>query len=363
MRKAPRITLTGEDRQELERWARGRSTPLRLMERARIVLAAAEGVTNKEISKRLGMPPNKVGRWRRRFAEAGLEGIRNDRPRGARKPNAALTRRIIETTTQSRPPGRTHWSSRTLAQHLGTSASTVQRVWRAAGLKPHRTRTFKVSNDRRFAEKLVDVVGLYLNPPEHAVVFSVDEKSQIQALDRTQPSLPMYKGRGATLTHDYERNGTTTLFAALNVASGEVLGQCLPRHRHQEYLRFLRQIEGATPASLDVHLIVDNYATHKHPSVLRWLRRHPRFHIHFTPTSSSWLNLVERWFRDLTENRIRRGSFGSVRQLVAAIEEYVAVHNQSPKPFVWVAQADKILAKVERARRALENVKQGDAPH
>jgi transposase len=363
MKSAPTIALTAEERQVLETWARGRSTPVRLMERARIVLAAAQGTLNKDLSRLLGMPPNKIGRWRRRFAAARLEGIRKDRPRGARKPDAELTRRILESTTRTTPPGRTHWGSRGLAQHLGTSPSTVQRVWRAAGLKPHLTRTFKLSNDPRFAEKLLDVVGLYLHPPEHALVLCVDEKSQIQALDRTQPSLPMYQGRGRTLTHDYKRNGTTTLFAALNVANGQVIGNCLPRHRHQEYLRFLKQIDRATPPDQELHLIVDNYATHKHPRVLRWLARHRRFHIHFTPTSSSWLNLVERWFRELTENRIRRDSFRSVDQLVAAIEEYLTLHNQSPKPFVWVAQAEAILAKVERARRALENVKQTDALH
>jgi transposase len=363
MKSAPTISLTAEEQQVLESWARGRSTPVRLMERARIVLASAQGLLNKDISRQLGMPPNKVGRWRRRFAVKRLEGIRKDRPRGARKPDAVLTQRIIETTTQTKPPGRTHWGSRGLAKQLNTSPSTVLRVWRAAGLKPHLTRTFKLSNDPHFTEKLLDVVGLYLNPPEHALVLCVDEKSQIQALDRTQPSLPMYKGRGGTLTHDYKRNGTTTLFAALNVASGEVIGHCLPRHRHQEYLKFLRQIDDVTPADKELHLIVDNYATHKHPRVLRWLSRHPRFHIHFTPTSSSWLNLVERWFRDITVNRIRRDSFCSVEKLVSAIQEYLALHNQSPKPFVWVAQAEVILAKVERARRALEKVKQRDALH
>jgi len=363
MKKAPAIVLTADERDTLETWARGRSTPLRLVERARIVLCAERGMLNKDIAVELRMPPNKVGRWRRRFAGKRIEGIRKDRPRGARKPDAELTRRIIETTTQTVPRGRTHWGSRGLARQLGTSPSTVLRVWRAAGLKPHLTRTFKLSNDPRFAEKLVDVVGLYLNPPDHALVLSVDEKSQIQALDRTQPSLPMYKGRGGTLTHDYKRNGTTTLFAALNMADGTVMGTCLSRHRHQEWLKFLRQIDEGTPANLALHLIVDNYQTHKHPRVLRWLKRHPRFHIHFIPTSSSWLNLVERWFRDLTENRIRRDSFTSVEKLVSAITDYVEQHNREPQPFVWTAKADEILAKVERARRALENVKQEDALH
>lgn len=363
MKKAPVIVLTAEERATLETWARGRSTPVRNMERARIVLCAATDMLNKDIAVRLNMPPNKVGRWRRRFATGRLKGIERDLPRGSRKPNGDLTRRIIEITTQAKPPNQTHWGSRGLAKHLNTSASTVLRVWRAAGLKPHLTRTFKLSNDPQFAEKLIDVVGLYLNPPEHALVLSVDEKSQIQALDRTQPSLPMYKGRGGTLTHDYKRNGTTTLFAALNVMDGTVLSTCLPRHRHQEWLKFLKQIDAATPGDQELHLIVDNYGTHKHPRVLSWLRRHARFHIHFTPTSSSWLNLVERWFRELTEKRIRRGSFGSVKMLIRAIDEYVAGHNQAPKPFVWTAKAEAILAKVERARRALENVKQPDALH
>jgi transposase len=363
MKRAPTIVLTAEERKTLETWARGRSTPVRLMERARIVLSAAQGLLNKDIARELRLPPNKVGRWRRRFATGRLLGIEKDLPRGARKPDAALTRRIIETTTQTTPPGQTHWGSRGLAKHLCTSPSTVQRVWRAVGLKPHLIRTFKLSNDPRFVEKMVDVVGLYLHPPNHALVLSVDEKSQIQALDRTQPGLPMYQGRGGTLTHDYTRHGTTTLFAALNILEGTVIGQCLPRHRHQEWLRFLHQIDQSTPIDLELHLIVDNYQTHKHPRVLKWLARRPRFHIHFIPTSSSWLNLVERWFRDITQKRIRRGSFHSVPVLIQAILEYVDLNNQSPKPFVWTAKAEDILAKVQRARCALVNIKQSDALH
>lgn len=363
MSKAPEIVLTTDERETLERFARGRSTPVRLTERAQIVLAAADGLLNKDIAVKLDIPPNKVGRWRRRFAASRIKGIEKDLPRGAREPDAALTQRIIETTTQTKPPGQTHWGSRGLAKHLGTSASTVLRVWRAAGLKPHLTRTFKLSNDPRFAEKLVDVVGLYLNPPERALVLSVDEKSQIQALDRTQKSLPMYKGRCGTLTHDYERNGTTTLFAAMNVLDGTVIGCCQPHHRHLEWLNFLKTIDALTPADLELHLIIDNYSTHKHPTVMRWLKRHPRFHLHFIPTSSSWLNLVERWFRELTVKCIRRDSFLSVEALIHAIEEYLAQHNQSPKPFVWTAKAEDIIAKVERARSALENVKQSDALH
>ena len=363
MSKAPEIVLTVDERETLECFARGRSTPVRLAERARIVLAAAEGLLNKDIAVKLSMPPNKVGRWRRRFAAERFKGIEKDRPRGARKPDAVLTRRIIETTTQTKPPAQTHWGSRGLAKHLGTSPSTVLRVWRATGLKPHLTRTFKLSNDPAFAEKLVDVVGLYLNPPAHALVLCADEKSQIQALDRTQKSLPMYKGRGGTLTHDYKRNGTTSLFAAIDMLEGKIIGTCMQRHRHQEWIKFLELVDRQTPPDLDLELIVDNYRTHKHEKVKRWLKKHPRFHVHFIPTSSSWLNLIERWFRELTNKRIRRGVFRSVPELIEAIFEYMNQHNLDPKPFVWTARAEDIIAKVERARRALQNVKQCDALH
>lgn len=363
MKSAPRITLTEAEQGTLAIWARGRSTPVRLAERARIVLCAAEGKKNKDIAQELRMPPNKVGRWRRRFAAARLDGIRKDRPRGARKPDAALLRRIIETTTQTQPPAQTHWGSRGLAKHLGTSPSMVLRVWRAAGLKPHLARTFKLSNDPQFVEKLVDVVGLYLNPPEHALVLCADEKSQIQALDRTQKSLPLYPGRCGTLTHDYKRNGTTSLFAAIDMLEGKVIGTCMQRHRHQEWIKFLELVDQETPAALDLHLIVDNYRTHKHAKVQRWLKRHPRIHVHFIPTSSSWLNLIERWFREITEKCIRRGVFRSVPQLVETILSYLAHHNQDPQPFTWTAKVEDILAKVERAHRALENVKQSDALH
>jgi transposase len=250
----------------------------------------------------------------------------------------------------------THWSTRTMAEAVGVSHSTVHRVWKANHLKPHLVRKFKVSNDPRFAEKLVDVVGLYLDPPDHALVLSVDEKSQIQALDRTQPSLPMYPGRAGTMTHDYKRNGTTTLFAALNIAEGIVISECMKRHRHQEWIRFLDTIDKSTDPDLDLHLIVDNYATHKHPNVKRWVARHPRFHLHFIPTSSSWLNLVERWFRDLTEKRLRRGAFRSVAALVQAIEAYVEHHNENAKGFIWTAKAEQILDKVRRARAVLDKI-------
>jgi transposase len=356
MRRACQITLSDADRTILERWSRGRSTQARLVTRACVVLAAAEGKQNKDIAVELKIARGTVARWRDRFAESGIAGLEKDAPRGGRPPKARddLVRRIIEMTTQQKPTNATHWSTRTLAEALGTNRSLVNRVWRANGLKPHLCRTFKVSNDPHFAAKLIDVVGLYLDPPEHSLVLCVDEKSQIQALDRTQKSLPIYPGRCATMTHDYKRNGTTTLFAALDVAKGHLIGQCMPRHRHQEFIKFLKQIDAETPPELDLHLIVDNYATHKHPNVQKWLKRHRRFHMHFIPTSSSWLNLVERWFREITDKRIRRGVFKSVEQLIAAIQTYIKNHNSDPKPFVWTAKARDILGKVGRARAVLD---------
>jgi transposase len=358
LRIAPPITLNEADRQVLQRWARGRSTPARLVLRAAIVLAAAEGKENITIAEELKANRLLVGKWRNRFAERGLPGIEKDAPRGGRKPAArdAIAARIIEWTTQRKPANATHWSTRTLAKELGTNRAMVNRVWRANGLKPHLSGTFKVSNDRRFQEKLVDVVGLYLNPPQRALVLSVDEKSQIQALDRTQPGLPLKKGRCGTMTHDYQRNGTTTLFAALSMLDGKVISACMDRHRHQEWIKFLKLIDTRTPAELDLHLIVDNYATHKHPKVQSWMKRHRRFHMHFTPTSSSWLNLVERWFREITDKRIRRGVFRSVRELIDAIEAYIQEHNRDPKPFIWMAKAEEILAKVKRARAVLDKM-------
>jgi transposase len=358
MRVAPGINLTEDQRTTLRQWARGRSTPMRLVHRAQIVLRAAEGKQNIEIAEELGIDRTIVNRWRRRFAEKGLAGIEKDAPRGGRPATKRqkVAAKIIRVTTQEKPENATHWSTNSLAKHLGVSQSMVSRVWRANGLKPHLNRTFKVSNDRQFIEKLVDVVGLYLNPPERAMVFGVDEKSQIQALDRTQPMLPLKKGRCGTMTHDYVRNGTTTLFAALNVAEGRLIGKCMPRHRHQEFIKFLKLIDSQTPADLDLHLIVDNYATHKHPKVKSWLKRHPRFHLHFTPTSSSWLNLVERWFREITDKRIRRGVFRSVKELIAAINDYIEKYNTDPKAFVWTAKAETILEKVRRARAVLDKM-------
>jgi len=358
MRVAPKIMMTDEQRQILDGWARGHRTPVRLMQRARIVLLAAEGRENWQIAADLQLDPAKVGRWRKRFALDGLSGIEKDLPRGGRPPTrrTALTRKIVEMTTQSRPSNATHWSTRTLAKATGASQSMISRVWRANNLKPHLSRTFKLSNDPRFVEKMIDVVGLYLDPPEHALVLCVDEKSQIQALDRTQPGLPIKKGRCGTMTHDYVRNGTTTLFAALEMAEGTLIGTCMQRHRHQEWIKFLQLIDEQTPADLDLHLIADNYRTHKHPKVQRWLAKHPRFHIHFIPTSSSWLNLVERWFREITDKRIRRESFSSVERSIATIMDYIAQHNDNPQPLVWIAKAEDILAKVRRARAVLDKI-------
>ena len=356
MRVACEITLTDDERQTLTRWSRGRSTPARLVLRAQIVLLSAEGRLNKDIAVELATARKTVARWRNRFVQKRLAGLEKDAPRPGRtaKVRDAVARKIVAATTQERPAVATHWSTRSLAKHLGVSPSMVQRVWKANRLQPHRVKTFKLSNDKHFAEKLVDVVGLYLSPPEHAIVLCVDEKTQIQALDRTQKSLPIYPGRCGTLTHDYKRNGTTTLFAALNVLEGLVIGTCMPRHRHQEWIKFLAQIDNSTPPDVDLHLIADNYATHKHPKVQRWLKRHPRFHMHFIPTSSSWLNLVERWFRDLTQQRIRRGVFQSVEQLKAAIVDYIEHHNNTTDGYNWTATAANILEKVRRAREVLD---------
>jgi len=358
MRVAPQITLDDKELKILRRWSRGRSTPARLVLRAKIVLLATKGKQNKDIASELGVDRSIVGRWRWRFAQRKLAGIEKDAPRGGRKPTKRnkLARLIIKKTTEETPSNATHWSTRSLAKKLGASQSMVHRVWKANGLKPHLARTFKVSNDPHFVEKLIDVVGLYLDPPEHALVLCVDEKSQIQALDRTQPGLPLKKGRCGTMTHDYKRNGTTTLFAALDVAEGRLIGQCMNRHRHQEWIKFLKLIDAETPKELDLHLIVDNYATHKHPKVKSWLKRHRRFHMHFTPTASSWLNLVERWFREITNKRIRRGTFNNVKQLQQAITDYIDQHNEEPKAFQWTAKADAILEKVRRARAVLDKM-------
>jgi transposase len=340
----------------LESLARSSSAPHREVLRARALLLAGDGVANDRIAAELGVSATSVRSWRRRFTDDGLKRFGRVRPGRGAKPSIApeVVEAIVEATLHTTPPGQTHWSCRTMAAEFGVSAATVQRIWHARGLKPHLVETFKLSNDPAFEEKLADVVGLYLDPPERAVVLCMDEKSQVQALDRTQPSLPMKKGRAGTMTHDYHRHGTTTLFAALDVLTGLVIGQCLPRHRHEEFLKFLRTIDREVPKSLAVHLILDNYATHKHPDVKAWLASHPRFHLHFTPTSSSWLNLVERWFRELTDKALRRGSFNSVPDLIAAIEEYTAARNDNPKPFLWTATTESILAKVRRGRVTLQ---------
>jgi transposase len=358
MRIAKTIILTDEERITLMQWSRGRKTPARLVLRAKIILAAANGQENKDIAAELKCTRRTAGTWRSRFSEGRLEAIVKDAPRSGRTPSVRADKEaeILRKTTQEKPPNATQWSVRSMASAVGVSKDTVQRVWSDNGLKPHRIKTFKVSNDPRFAEKLVDVVGLYLNPPEHALVLSCDEKSQIQALDRTQKSLPLFPGRLKTQTHDYKRNGTTTLFAAIELAEGKIIAECMPRHRHQEWIKFLKEIDAETPPELDLHLIVDNYATHKHPKVQNWLKRHKRFHIHFIPTSSSWLNVIERWFRDITCNRIRNGVFRSVEQLEQAINDYIDHHNANPKTFVWTKKAEDILEKVKRARAALNKI-------
>ena len=352
--------MSDSQRAALEVLARARSAPHRQVQRAKALLLAADGVANTRIAEQVGVTAVTVRAWRNRFPEDGLAKLGEVRKGRGPKPSipAEKVEEIVQATLHSKPRGETHWSTRSMARHAGVSRNTVQRIWKARGLKPHLVDTFKISNDPAFEDKLTDVVGLYLNPPEQAVVLCMDEKSQVQALDRTQPSLPMKKGRAGTMTHDYKRNGTTTLFAALNVLTGAVIGQCLPRHRHQEFLKFLRTIDHEVPKALAVHLILDNYGTHKHPDVQRWLGRHKRFHLHFTPTSSSWLNLVERWFRELTDKALRRGSFNSVPALIAAIEDYLEAHNGDPKPFVWTATADSILEKVRRGRVALQAVSQ-----
>jgi transposase len=352
------LTFTDGQREILEGLARSRTAPHREVTRARALLLAAQGLANTAIAARLRVSPSSVVAWRARFAEEGLAKLGKVREGRGRKPSipAGKVEAIVAATLHDKPPGETHWSCRSMAKAQGVSPATVQRIWSARGLQPHRVETFKLSNDKRFEQKLIDVVGLYLNPPDKAVVLCMDEKSQIQALDRTQPTLPMKKGRAGTMTHDYKRNGTTTLFAALNVLTGTVIGQCLPKHTNTEFLRFLRRIDQEVPKGLAVHLILDNYGTHKHPNVAAWLGKHPRFQLHFTPTSSSWLNLVERWFRNLTGKAIRRGISRSVPDLIAAIEDYLAASNDDPRPFVWTATAEEILEKVRRGRVTLERI-------
>jgi len=355
MRVAEAITLSPDEHEMLDTWANGRSVSLRLVQRANIVRMAADGILNQDIAQRLGTSRPTVQLWRQRFLALRLAGLEKDAPRPGRLPKIAQrkVRAVVEATLHTQPVGATHWSVRTMAAAQGVSRMAVQRIWRHHNLKPHLVKTFKLSRDKNFVEKLSDVVGLYLNPPDKSLVLCVDEKSQIQALDRTQPGLPIKKGRCGTMTHDYKRNGTTTLFAALSMLDGRVIGDCMPRHRHQEFIRFLNIIDAGTPVGVDLHLIVDNYGTHKHPRVKSWLKRHPRFHLHFIPTSSSWLNLVERWFREITDKRIRRGVFKSVPDLIQAIHAYLNNHNQNPKAFVWSAPVERILEKIAKCKEAL----------
>jgi transposase/DNA-binding CsgD family transcriptional regulator len=355
-RTAEPIVLSPEERRTLDLWARGRRIAQRVVQRAQIVRLAADGVQSQDIARELQISRPTVQLWRQRFLALRLPGLEKDAPRPGRLPRIAAPKiqAVVNATLHDRPPNATHWSTRSMAAAQGLSEATIRRIWQQHGLKPHLVKTFKLSRDRFFVEKLYDVVGLYLNPPDKSLVLCVDEKSQIQALDRTQPGLPMKKGRLGTRTHDYKRNGTTTLFAALSMLDGTVIGDCMPRHRHQEFIRFLKKIDAETPAALALHLIVDNYGTHKHPRVTSWLRRHPRFHLHFIPTSSSWVNLVERWFREITDKRLRRGSFENVPVLIRAITDYLANHNQNPKVFVWSAPVERIMAKIAKCKEALD---------
>ncbi len=355
---SPALLIGDSQREVLERLARSSTAKHREVQRAGALLLAGDGEPNTAIGARIGVSATTVKAWRERFACEGLKGLGGVRPGRGRKPQISQEKvaAIVHATLHDKPPGETHWSCRSMAKAQGVSPATVQRIWSARAIKPHKVKTFKLSNDKQFEEKLVDIVGLYLNPPEKAVVLCMDEKSQIQALDRTQASLPIKKGRAGTMTHDYKRNGTTTLFAALDVLSGKVIGQCLPRHRHEEFLKFLRTIDREVPKGLQVHLILDNYATHKHDNVQKWLAKHPRFELHFTPTSSSWVNMVERFFGKLTDKALRRGVFKSVPDLIAAIETYLKATNDDPKPFVWTATAQSILDKVARGRVTLDTI-------
>lgn len=351
--------VSKRQRAELEKLVRSRTTEQRIVERCRIVLLSADGYANAEIAREVGVARDTVILWRKRFEQGHVKALLADAPRSGRPVTVAADKiaKIVDETQHLKPADATHWSTRTMARRHRVSKNTVNRIWQANGLKPHLIRTFKISTDPQFTEKLRDVVGLYLAPPDRAIVFSVDEKSQVQALDRTQASLPMKKGRAGTMTHDYKRNGTTTLFAALNVLDGRIIHKCMPRHRHQEFLAFLKVLDAESPAGVELHLILDNYGTHKHPAVKKWLARRPkRFHLHFTPTSSSWLNLVERFFAEITRKRIRRGVFASVPALIADIDEYITIHNQDPKPYVWTAKANEIIKKVNKCREILRTL-------
>jgi transposase len=355
------VTLSKLDRQELERWVNAHRTPQQVAQRCRIVLSASKGQKDKDIAEAMKINFKTVALWRKRFSSEGPDCLWEVAAGRGRKPmlTADKIEKVIDATLQTLPRGATQWSCRTMAEEQGVSKATINRIWQSHGLQPHRVKGFKLSRDPRFLEKLTDIVGLYLNPPEKALVLCVDEKSQIQALDRTQPGLPLKKGRCGTMTHDYKRNGTTTLFAALELAQGKVIGQCYARHRHQEFLKFLKRLDAEFPVGMKLHLVMDNYGTHKHPKVRGWLKRHPRFVSHFIPTSSSWLNLIERWFGELTGKRIRRGTFVSVADLIAAIEDYLATWNTNPRPFVWTATVQSIVEKLSRCKQTLEKIQPG----
>jgi hypothetical protein len=360
-RHASPVKLNETDRLELDRWVCAHRTPQQVAQRCQIVLAASRGLQDKEIAEELEINVKTAALWRNRFCAEGsdcLWEVAEGRGRKSRLTSDDI-KRIVDATLQTKPAGATHWSCRSMAKAQGVSKATVNRIWQSHQIKPHRTQGFKLSRDPNFLKKLTDVVGLYLNPPEKALVVCVDEKSQIQALDRTQPGLPLKRGRCGTMTHDYKRNGTTTLFAALEVVQGKVIGQCYARHRHQEFLKFLKHLDDEFPEHLRLDVVMDNYGTHKHPRVLNWLKRHPRFNPHFVPTSSSWLNLVERWFGELTSKRIRRGAFVSVADLEKAIEEFLRAWNDEPKPFVWTATVESIMEKLSRCKQTLELIKPG----
>ncbi len=360
-RIASTVVLSETDRNQLTKWVQAQGSPQQVVLRARILLLAAEAKQDLEIASELDINRHTAALWRKRFQAEGLDSVWQIRPGRGRKPlyDEKKVATMVEATLQTKPKGSTHWSCRTMARAQKVSKNTINRLWQQFNLKPHRTRQFKLSRDVKFLEKLTDVVGLYLNPPDKSLVLCIDEKSQIQALDRTQPGLPLKKGRCGTFTHDYVRHGTTSLFAALEILEGKVIGQCFARHRHQEFLKFLRRLDQEFPEKLKLHLVLDNYGTHKHPKVQSWLKRHARFAMHFIPTSSSWLNQVERWFGELTQKAVRRGAFASIADLQKAIEQFLEAWNEQPRPFVWTATVENIMAKVERARQKLEEVNPG----
>ena len=357
-RIAETIILTEKEQTIINEWAKSKTLPVRIVQRARIIQMAAQNYENIQIASKLDMSHPTVQLWRDRFLSFRLPGLEKDAPRPGRIPKVSHKKvmAIVNATLHTTPTDATHWSTRTMANAQGVGHATVQRIWKQYNLKPHLIETFKLSRDKKFLEKLYDVVGLYLNPPDKSIVFCVDEKSQIQALERTQPLLPLRPGIPSRQTHDYQRHGTTTLFAALNMLDGKVIGDCMPRHRHQEFIRFLQLIDTKTPLDLSLHLIVDNYGTHKHPKVQKWLKRHPRFHMHFIPTSSSWVNMVERWFAEISRKRIRRGSFKNVKELISTIKQYIESHNQNPKIFVWTASVESIMNKIKITKDLLETL-------